>query len=61
MVILVMFSEGSHDVILLMDPVLILVHSQLPVGVEHPGAVLAVVEEGTVLVLAFNVVQHIAL
>ena len=56
-----MFSEGSHDVILLMDPVLILVHSQLPVGVEHPGAVLAVVEEGTVLVLAFNVVQHIAL
>ena len=51
---------GQHRVLLL-DPVLVLVHSQLPVCVHHPAAVATGVEEDGVLVLALHMVEHVAL
>ena len=53
--------EGGHDVVFLVDPVLVLVDPQLAVGVDDPGTIAAVVEEALVLVLALHVVQHVAL
>ena len=51
---------GQHRVLLL-DPVLVLVHSQLPVRVHHPAAVATGVEEDGVLVLALHMVEHVTL
>ena len=56
-----MAFEGGHNVVFLVDPVLVLVHPQLAVGVDDPGTVAAVVEEALVLVLALHMVQHVAL
>ena len=52
---------SSHHRVFLLDPVLILVHSQLPVRVHHSAAVATRVEEDGVLVLALHVVEHVAL
>ena len=51
----------GHHRVLLLDPMLVLVHSQLPVRVHHPAAVAAGVEEDGVLVLALHVVEHVPL
>ena len=51
----------GHGAVLLLDPVLVLMHAQLPVGVDNSWAVATVVLEHRVLVLALNVVQHVAL
>ena len=52
---------ASHHRVLLLDPVLVLVHPQLPVRVHDAAAVSAGVEEHCVLVLALHMVQHVAL
>ena len=51
----------GHHRVLLLDPMLVLVYSQLPVCVHHPAAVATGVEEDGVLVLTLHVVQHVAL
>ena len=51
----------GHGAVLLLDPVLVLMHAQFPVGVDNSWAVATVVLEHRVLVLALHVVQHVAL
>ena len=52
---------AGHQRVLLLDPVLVFVHSQLPVRVHDPAAVATGVEEDGVLVLALHVVEHVPL
>ena len=51
----------GHHGVLLLDPVLVLVHSQLSVCVHDAAAVATGVEEDGVLVLALHVVEHVTL
>jgi len=52
---------AGHHGVLLLDPMLVLVHSQLAVRVHDAAAVATGVEEDGVLVLALHVVEHVTL